>query len=128
MFNKVGLEFLEVIREFSTVSTIEKNSTDLPKHISQTYKLISKGYSLEEISNLLKLPESIVSIQIETIISYYPKDNYDLLIETEEFNEIKSCISDSDESLKEIKNKLPSKISYAKIRVVKTILSIPQAF
>lgn len=123
MFNKVGLELLELIKEFADESKIEKNTNDLPKHISQTYELVAKNYSLTEISNLLKLPESIVSIQIETIISYNPKDKYDSLLQKEEFEEIKKNIFDINENMKEIKNRLPSQISYAKIRIVKSILS-----
>jgi ATP-dependent DNA helicase RecQ len=128
MFNKVGLEFLEVIKEYTEIAKTEKTFNDLPKHISQTYKLISKKYSLEEISILLKLTESIVSLQIETIIGYYPNENYESLIPSQEFEEIKKSISHNDEDIKEIKLKLPSRISYAKIRVVKSILSASPTF
>lgn len=123
MFNKVGLEFIETVKEFLSETKNSVLKTDLPKHIIQTYQLIKKGYSLEEISNLLKLPESIVSIQIETIVKYYPKLNYDNLITEEVRKLIEDSVVDSNEDLKEIKKKLPTNISYAKIRVVKAIIS-----
>ena len=88
----------------------------------ECYNLISKGYSLSDISNLIKLPESIVSIQIETIISYFPNDNFDSLISVEEFELIKNSIEHDNDGLKDIKKRVPNNISYAKIRIVKAIL------
>jgi len=122
MYNKIGLEFLSVIIEHKTTCKNLTQHKELPKHISQTYNLIVKGYSLSDITNLLKLPESIVSIQVETIISYYPNENYDSLIPVEEFDQIKNSIKYQSDGLKEIKKKLPNSISFAKIRIVKAIL------
>ena len=53
MFNKIGAEFLDIILEHISRSPKEQKIKDLPKHIDQTYRLIKKGYSLTEISNLL---------------------------------------------------------------------------
>ncbi|MCB9247416.1 MAG: helix-turn-helix domain-containing protein [Ignavibacteriales bacterium] len=122
MYNKIGPEFLIIIKEHNETQTHTSNSNQLPKHISQTYELVNKKYSLTEISNLLKLPESIVSIQLETIISYYPNKNYSTLINKDEFEIIKNAIDDLSEDLKSIKQKLKSSLSYSKIRVVKAIL------
>lgn len=123
MYNKLGLEILECIHEFSLETKSKNNMHNLPKHITHTFKLVQKGYSLTEISNLLKLPESIVSLQIESIISYNPKADYNKIIPKVEFEEISSKISDLNEDIKELKKILPSKISYAKIRIVKAIIS-----
>ena len=122
MFNKIGAEFLEVIREYSKESKIEKNLSGLPKHITQTYKLFKKGYTLQEISNLLKLSESIISVQFESIISYFPEENYTSLIPKSEFKEIETAINSRGDNLKEIKSGLLGNISYAKIRIVKAII------
>ena len=127
MFNKIGAEILEVIKEYVVEHKVEQNISGLPKHISQTYKLVQKGYSLSEISNLLKLSESIVSVQIESIISYYPEDNYKSLIQSSEFEEIKKTIEDFGGNLKDVKERLPSSINYAKIRIVKALLSCSQS-
>lgn len=127
MFNKIGMELLEIINEFNSRKQTENDSSKLPQHILQTYELVTKGYSLAEISNLIKLPESIVSLQIETIISYYPNNNYDSLIPADEYEEIKVNILADDENLKEIKKRVQSNISYAKIRIVKTILFAEKA-
>ncbi len=72
MYNKIGLEFLSIIAEHKKNYKAQTDFRELPKHISQTSQLVAKGYPLSDIAKLLKLPESIVSIQIETIISYYP--------------------------------------------------------
>ncbi len=123
MYNKLGIEILECIAEQDQKTDSEKKLLDLPKHIVQTYKLVTKGYSLKEISNLLKLPESIVSLQIESIVGYNPKGNYEKLIPKNEFDEILEKIEDLNEDIKEIKQKLSSKISYSTIRVVKAIFA-----
>ncbi|MCW8849042.1 MAG: RecQ family ATP-dependent DNA helicase [Melioribacteraceae bacterium] len=123
MFNKIGSEFLEVVREYSIERKVQKNISGLPKHISQTYKLIKKGYNLQEISNLLKLSDSIISVQLESIISYFPNDDYSNLILKEEFEQIEKEVIKVGDNLKEIKNSLPTTISYAKIRIVKALLS-----
>jgi len=122
MYNKIGEDFLETIKEHKSKSIVHQNRNELPKHISQTYLLIEKGYSLAEIVNLLKLPESIVSIQIETILNYYPKINISSLIDKTEFELIADEIRNGNDELKEIKKVLPNSISYAKIRIVKAIL------
>lgn len=123
MFNKIGVELLEVVREYSNKRKVEKNLLGLPKHITQTYKLFKKGYTLQEISNLLKLSESIISVQMESIISYFPNEDFSGLVQKKEFEEIETAINNTGENLKEIKESLNGNISYAKIRIVKAILS-----
>ncbi|MFZ1290742.1 MAG: RecQ family ATP-dependent DNA helicase [Melioribacteraceae bacterium] len=122
MYNKIGLEFLSIIKEHLNSENENKILGELPKHISQTYELVLKKYSLYDISKLLKLPESIVSIQIETIISYYPKIDFSSLISKEEFDLISKNILDFSEDLKSIKTRIDKNISYSKIRIVKAIL------
>lgn len=124
MYNKIGEDFLELIKEHKNKSKIHRHKNELPKHISQTYLLIEKGYSLIEIVNLLKLPESIVSIQIETIINYYPNLKIDSLMDKTEFELIIDKIRSGNDELKEIKKLLPHNITYAKIRIVKASLSL----
>ena len=119
MFNKIGEDFIEIIKEHKKNSQIKTNQNELPKHISQTYSLMEKGYSLSEIVNLLRVTESIISIQIENILGYYPNQNIDLLFPKEEFDLIAGSILSEQDTLKEIKERLPNNISYAKIRIVK---------
>ncbi|MBK8945874.1 MAG: RecQ family ATP-dependent DNA helicase [Ignavibacteriae bacterium] len=122
MFNKIGPEFLSIIKEHTTIENENSIAKKLPKHISQTYDLILKKYSLYDISKLLKLPESIVSIQVETIISYYPNLDFSSLISKEEFDLVKANIMDFNEDLKSIKSRIETNVSYSKIRIVKAIL------
>lgn len=103
MFNKIGSEFLEIIQEHNNKFEEPTIKNELPQHVSQTYQLIKKGYSLQEISNLLKVSESIVSIQIETIINFYPKENYGRLISKDEFELIKNELINKVDDIKEVK-------------------------
>ena len=122
MFNKIGAEFLSILTEHYASEKQNSIAGKLPKHISQTYDLVIKKYSLHDISKLLKLPESIVSIQIETIISYYPEMDFHSLLMKEEFEIIEKNILDFSEDLKTIKSRIDKNISYSKIRIVKAIL------
>ena len=73
MLNKVGNEFIEVIRNYLNDQKNKKpdeKKPSLPQNIIQTQKLIQKKYTLKEIAETLKLSEAVVSMQIETIIEY----------------------------------------------------------
>jgi ATP-dependent DNA helicase RecQ len=120
MFNKVGEEFLFVIAEYiKSAEKIKKNNIrDIPKNLSSTLDLVQKGYSLKSISNLLKSPESIVSLQIEALLDYDPELKIDDLFDEEEILMIKNEIDLGTNRLKDLKQKLPSAISYSKIRIV----------
>ncbi|MBL1211718.1 MAG: RecQ family ATP-dependent DNA helicase [Ignavibacteriae bacterium] len=119
-FNKVGEEFLEILHEFKPAEnkTERLGKANLPKNIVSTFELLTKGYPLEDIASLLKAPESIISIQIETIIEYMPEVGIEKLINKNEIEQIENEIKKGMRNLKEIKSALPSNISYAKIRVV----------
>ena len=118
-YNKVGEDFLDVIKEFKRTenSNLQSKNTALPKNITSTYELVQKGYSLTDIASLMNVPESIVSIQIETIIEYMPELNITKLIEPKELEMITEEIKKGNRNLKEIKKLVPANISYAKIRV-----------
>ncbi|MCF8240480.1 MAG: RecQ family ATP-dependent DNA helicase [Melioribacteraceae bacterium] len=118
MFNKVGDDFLFVIREHSLKKEEKTKKNELPENIQQTYELIIKNYSITDIARLTKLPDAIISMQIETIIGYFPEINIDKLIQTEHHRMIKEKISEGLRELKEIKSVLPNKITYAEIRIV----------
>ena len=90
MFNKVGNDFLETINSLNT-STINKNRNAenvIPQNILETYNLLQKRYSLQEISKLRKLNEAVISMQIETILGYLPETDISSIISTDkiEFN------------------------------------------
>ncbi|MDP2363502.1 MAG: helicase-related protein, partial [Ignavibacteria bacterium] len=75
MFNKVGNDFLEAINSSDTLkfSTKETAVKTIPQNILETYNLLQKKYSLQEIAKLRKLNEAVISMQIETIIGYLPE-------------------------------------------------------
>lgn len=115
-FNKIGDDFLEIIQSYlnQTVQT----DTSLPEVYQEIIELINKQYSLEEICEIKKLPEAIISVQIETILSYLPDIEISTLIKPAEIKEIKKKIDEGLYKLKEIKSQISNHISYGKIRIV----------
>lgn len=120
MFTKISDEFLFEINEFmKRNSPKEKKKNSLPDNLTNTISLINKSYKFEDIVNLTKLPESIVYLQIETIHSYSPEINLSKLLNKKEWDLINASVNSTKwESIKEIKEALPTKISYAKIKLV----------
>ncbi len=121
MFNKIGHDFLEVLAAFSNMnkndSQTEQSKKQLPANIAETLTLLEKKYSLKDISIMRQLSESVISMQIETILEYDStidishlfSGNQSVLI----LNEIRSGFID----LKDLKNRLPKEISYPLIRI-----------
>ena len=117
MFNKIGEDFLEAIKSYTNKNKEVKRKGEVPSSIKETYKLLLKKYSLMEIAQLRKLTEPVVSMQIETILEYYPQCNIDFLFDSDSYNKITNEIKNGYSSLKELKERLPVKISYAQIRI-----------
>lgn len=122
MFNKIGEELLQTINDFivspNNISQNENNiKKKLPSNLEETYNLLLKGYSLNEISELLKQPPAIISMQIETIIEYYPETDISKLFDENIFNQILDEINKGCLNLKELKQRLSSSISYPQIRI-----------
>ncbi|MFA3783123.1 RecQ family ATP-dependent DNA helicase [Melioribacteraceae bacterium 4301-Me] len=120
MFNKVGENFLSAIKEFIEKEKVNQKfiDKDIPQNIKQIYELINKKYLLEDICKLVKLPEAVVSMQIESIIELFPETNIKSLIKKDELDLIQKNILGGLTDLKELKKSLPSNISYGKIRIV----------
>lgn len=134
MYNKMGEAFLEVIENFNssvlsstpetkTDNTLLNQNTDhtsisvLPKNIYDTYKLLLKGYNLKDISSLRKLSEPVISMQIETIISYLPQTDISGIIPKDTLERIYSIIEKGFIDLKDLKNKAGDDISYPLLRI-----------
>ncbi len=122
MFNKIGEELLETIKDFIESKQIfSQNEINVkkrfPSNLEETYNLLLKGYNLNEISELMKQPQAIISMQVETIIEYYPDTDISKLIDKEVFNKITEEIKKGYLNLKELKQRLPSSISYPQIRI-----------
>ncbi|UCH65773.1 MAG: helix-turn-helix domain-containing protein, partial [Ignavibacterium sp.] len=118
MFNKIGNDLLEAIERYSDEEKSERNEKDIPQNIKETYNLLSQKYTLKEIAQLRKVSEAIISMQIETILEYYPESKIDFLFDTESNKRIINEIRKGYSSLKELKERLPSNISYAQIRIL----------
>ncbi len=121
MFNKIGEDILEIILEYKLQNRKlfeKKAEAKLPENLIKTYDLLLQKQSLENIASLSKLPEAVVSMQIESLFEYYPKLDISSLIKKHEIELIKKEIKNGADEIKKLKDKLPSFITYGKIRVV----------
>ncbi len=88
------------------------NINSLPQNIVETFNLLQKKYSLQEIAKLRKLNEAVISMQIETIIEYSPETDISSIIEKEKLEMVKKIYIEGKRGLKEIKEALPKDFSY----------------
>jgi ATP-dependent DNA helicase RecQ len=121
MFNKIGEEFLEAINNFdgekNNIQTKQKTSGNLPANIRETYSLLKKGYPLKEMAQLRKVSESIISMQIETILEFDPEVNIIHLFNSNELKKINSEIEKGYDDLKDLKERLDNSVSYPMLRI-----------
>ncbi|HEX9253281.1 MAG TPA: helix-turn-helix domain-containing protein, partial [Ignavibacteriaceae bacterium] len=127
MFNKVGNDFLELINSFETgkINTKEKVEIIIPQNILETYNLLQKKYSLQEIAKLRKLNEAVISMQIETIIGYLPETDVSSIISKDKMDLIFETYRKGIKGLKELKETLPKEFSYPQIRIALAKISRP---
>jgi len=119
MFNKIGEDFLNTLKEFKTSENLSKKlqNKNLPDNINQVLELVQKKYSLQDIASLTKLPEAIVSTQIETLIEAIPDLEIDSLFEKNELKLIYEKIDFGLTDLKGLRESLNNTISFAKLRI-----------
>lgn len=122
MFNKFGSDILEIMEENEVLifgkDESEKLDKKVPSNIVETYNLIQKGYSFNDIVALRKSNEPVISMQIETILEYNPETSIENLFTKKEIELIENEIKKGNVSLRELKKNLPEEISYAMIRIV----------
>lgn len=115
MFNKIGEDFLQIIRE-----SAKEKKQEIVNNIDNRFnlrELISKKYKLEEIASLIKSSEAVVSIQIESLIEFDHSIETSSLFSKNELQQINNKIKEGFTNLKSLKQELPSSISYGKIRI-----------
>lgn len=118
MFNKIGEELITIVRD-SAKQNIMSNKTGKVSGISlQLGDLIERKYSIEEISKILKLPESLLIFQIESIIKLSPDLDISGLVSIKEQKMINQLINEEVTELKQISETLKNRISYSKIKLV----------
>jgi len=119
MFNKIGEDVLNTLKEFQTSGDLDKRlkNKNLPNNISRVLELVRKKYSLQDIASLTKLPEAIVSTQIETLIEAIPDLEIDSLFEKNELKLIYEKIDSGLTDLKGLRESLKNSISFAKLRI-----------
>jgi len=89
----------------------------LAPNIIETKKLIEKNYTLKEIAQTIKLSEAVISMQIETLVEYEPEIDLSSLIKKENFNLIIEEAKKSFNNLKELKERLPARLTYPELRI-----------
>lgn len=119
MFNKIGDDIINAVKTVAKndLSKREIQTSNLPRKSKLILELVEKKYSLEEISELAKISESLLSIQLEGLISMIPDLDISNLINKEELTAINSKIDEGISDMKELRNSLDGKISYSKIRI-----------
>ena len=119
MFNKVGNDFLEIINSFGDVKEGNKKNkyVNLPANINETYNLLQKKYSLQEIAKLRKLTEAVISMQIETIIGYLPDTDISSILTDRNLDQVKEKFKEGITDLKGLKESLPKDFSYPQVRI-----------
>jgi len=120
MYHKFGEDILSSIKE-NKIEFDENKILDtkkVPDNIKQIFELVKKRYSLKDISKLTKLPEAVVSMQIESLIILFPELIIDSLIDYKKSMKIKDAIQSGITNLKELKQNLGNQISYAEIRII----------
>ncbi len=119
MFNKIGEEFLNAIKESVDSSSLNKKlrHKKIPDNIKQVLELAQKKYTLNDIASLTKLPESVVSIQIETLLEIFPELETEHFFDAGEHSKIQAKIDEGVLDIKLLKESLDGKISYAKLRI-----------
>jgi hypothetical protein len=120
MFNKIGSDFLEIINSYKPIE-IRKEETKkkqgLPSNIIETKNLIEKKYTLKEIADTIKLSEAVISMQVESLVEFEPGIDISSLIKKEIIQEVIDEVKKGFENLKELKERLPSRITYPEIRI-----------
>lgn len=119
MFNKLGNDFLEIINSFD-VNVRNSDSIKevlIPTNVIETYNLLKKKYSLQEISKLRKLNEAVISMQIETILSYKNDIDISSIISKTELELVRMRYTEGITGLKELKESLPKDLTYPMIRI-----------
>lgn len=120
MFNKLGNDFLEVISSYKPEQIRKpdyKRKQELPANIIETKKLLEKKYTLKEIAETRKLSEAIISMQIETIVEFEPDTDISSVIKKDVMKLIKEEAEKGFDNLKDLKERLPSQITYPEIRI-----------
>lgn len=119
MFNKIGDDFICAIKDFSESNRLDMKlkEKNIPQNAIMVLELIQKKYSLEDISSLTKMPESVISLQVETLLELMPEMEVNFLFDNDELEAIYEKIESGINDLKTLKSVLDSSISYAKIRI-----------
>lgn len=119
MFNKIGEEILEVIKESRSDNNLKEliKKKNLPENILQVVELLKKKYSFEDISKLTKLSETLLSLQIESLISAIPDLDIDYLFSRDDLAEIEEKMNEGITELKKLKEALNNKINYSLLRI-----------
>ena len=123
MYNKLGEQLLEAVQTFTSPRKDGEElefSGKLPVNLTDTLKLIKRGYSLNEIAATLKKEEAVISMQIETILDFYPTLDLSKLVKPVHAELIKGELAAGVRDMKEIKARHPE-LTYPEIRVVKAV-------
>lgn len=126
MWVKVGEEIISLFSGSLPMLEIEEaksiGSKTIPGNLLETAELIKKGKSLKEIAEIRKIPEAVVSMQVETILEFDKEIDVSNLFQFDYTKEIIEEAKKGYRDLKELKQRLGSKVSYPEIRIALAVL------
>jgi hypothetical protein len=119
IYNKVGREFLEEIKEFkrSRETLSSGDSSPLDDGPAKTAKLLEQGYNFKEIAELRKISEGELSKEIITLIELNPNLDITYLFNYGELERIINEMKKGYVDLKDLKSRVGSHTTYSKIRI-----------
>ncbi len=115
MFNKTGNDFIEAVKSLD--NDTKSTQKEMPSNIQETYQLLKKGYGLPAIASMRKLSESVISMQIETIIEYEPDIAVERLFGEIDYKKIMNEITRGTNDIRILKDKLKNEVSYPLLRI-----------
>ncbi len=122
LWNKFGEEAIFALKNFRSTKSSAKKPFDeerkIPENLLRIKNFLSKGKSLYEIAEATNLPESVVSMQIESLLSYAPETDISSVIPSEKFQAVSTLVEEGIVNLKDLKSQLPEDFTYAEIRIV----------
>ncbi len=122
LWNKIGEDVIAAIKNFklSRNDKLTKPATDekIPENLLTVRNLLSKKYSLSEIAEMVRLPESVVSMQIESLLAYKPETDISSIVSEEKISSVSQLIDEGITDIKEIKSRAGENVSYAEIRII----------
>ena len=119
MFNKYGDDILESLQLFDELKSRHTSGKpkELPDNVAETYRLIKEGLTLPEISEIRRLSQPVVSMQVETIIEFDGRIDVSKIVSEEILKLVQGELSKGISDLKSLKKIVPANTGFPELRI-----------